>query len=69
MSKPAKPAADPYLEQVRAAFTDLEWGWIIKDENCRNVIDGRDLLATLFYLRYRLPRKLRPKTAFWADVS
>lgn len=54
-----KPKADPYIELLKSQFNAKEWDWIQTDENCRNVIAGRDVRATLFYLRYRLPRRLR----------
>ena len=54
------------IQTLRTNFTDKEWEWLMADENCRNVIEGGDLLASLFYCRFRLPRKIR-KATFWQE--
>ncbi len=54
-----KALTDPYIDKLRVQFNPKEWEWLQADENCRNVIAGRDLMAALFYLRFRVPRRLR----------
>ncbi len=59
-------SSDSYIERLKSFFNEKEWEWFQSDENCRNVIAGRDYMASLFYLRFRVPRRLR-RLAFLDD--
>lgn len=63
---PKTLSADTKQQALRKRFTPAEWDWLQADENCRNVLERADFFNALFYLRYRVPRKLRA-ARFWQD--
>jgi len=54
------------LAALRKRFNRAEWEWFMADERCQNIIQGESYFGALFYLQFRLPRRVKalPK---WAE--